>query len=119
MMVINKYWCYLSTCQGHHCLYLFFSASANFSFVLHIIIIEAHPNKFTVGMLETPLRVGVPFQVNQYNNSLAARAKMSLRRAQNIFVPKNINSITINITLESIEKIKTEKKKMTTKHSEE
>ena len=35
--------------------------------------------------------------------------KMSLRRAQNIFMPKNINSITINITLEGIEKIKTEK----------
>ena len=39
---------------------------------------------------------------------LAARAKMSLRRAQNIFMPKNINSITINITLEGIEEIKTE-----------
>ena len=37
------------------------------------------------------------------------RAKMSLRRAQNIFMPKNINSITIIITLEGIEKIKTEK----------
>ena len=34
---------------------------------------------------------------------------MSLRRAQNIFMPKNINSITIIITLEGIEKIKTEK----------
>ena len=34
---------------------------------------------------------------------------MSLKRAQNIFIPKNINSITINITLEDIEKIKTEK----------
>ena len=34
-------------------------------------------------------------------------AKMSLRRAQNLFMPKNINSITI--TLEGIEKIKTEK----------
>jgi len=34
---------------------------------------------------------------------------MSLRRAQNIFMPKNINSITINITLEGTEKIKTEK----------
>ena len=44
-------------------------------------------------------------------------AKMSLRRAQNIFMPKNINSIPINITLEGIEKIKL--KKMTTKHSEE
>ena len=32
-----------------------------------------------------------------------------MRRAQNIFMPKNINSITINITLEGIEKIKTEK----------
>jgi len=45
-----------------------------------------------------------------------ARAKMSLRRAQNIFMPKNKNSITINITLEGIEKIKTEK--ITTKQSE-
>ena len=41
---------------------------------------------------------------------------LSLRRAQNIFMPKNINSIAINITLEGIEKIKL--KKMTTKHSE-
>ena len=41
---------------------------------------------------------------------------MSLRRAQNIFMPKNINSITINITLEGIERIKTEK--ITTKQSE-
>ena len=40
---------------------------------------------------------------------LVARAKMSLRRALNIFMPKNINSVTINITLEGIEKIKTEK----------
>ena len=37
-------------------------------------------------------------------------AKMSLRRAQNTFMHKNINSITINITLEDTEKIKTEKK---------
>ena len=32
-----------------------------------------------------------------------------LRRAQNIFMPKNINCITIIITLEGIKKIKTEK----------
>ena len=32
------------------------------------------------------------------------------RRAQNILMPKNINSVTIIITLEGIEKIKTEKK---------
>ena len=44
---------------------------------------------------------------------LAARAKMSLRRTQNIFMPKNINSITINITLEGIEEIKTEKNNKT------
>ena len=37
-------------------------------------------------------------------------ARLSLRRAQNIFMPKNINSITINITLDDIEKIETEKK---------
>ena len=46
--------------------------------------------------------------------------KWALRRAQNIFMPfmpKNINSITIIITLEGIEKINTEK--MTTKQSEE
>ena len=34
---------------------------------------------------------------------------MSLRRAQNIFMPKKINSIAINIFWEDIEKIKTEK----------
>ena len=35
---------------------------------------------------------------------------MSLRKAQNIFMPKNINSFTIiNITLEGIEKIITTK----------
>ena len=44
-----------------------------------------------------------------FSPRLAARAKMSLRRAQNVFMPKNINSITIIITLEGIEKIKTEK----------
>ena len=37
------------------------------------------------------------------------KIKMSLGRAQNIFMPKNINSIAINITLEGAEKIKTEK----------
>ena len=42
---------------------------------------------------------------------------MSLRRAQNIFMPNNINSITINITLEVTEKKKL--KKMKTNHSEE
>ena len=31
-----------------------------------------------------------------------------VRRAQNIFMPKNINSITVNMTLEGVEKIKTE-----------
>ena len=40
--------------------------------------------------------------------------KWALRRAQNIFMPKNINSITIMITLEGIEEINTEK--MTIKH---
>ena len=48
---------------------------------------------------------------------LARAAKMSLRRAQNIFMPKNINSVSINITLEGIEKIKTEK--ITTKQCED
>ena len=42
---------------------------------------------------------------------------MSLRRAQNIFVPKKTKFFTINITLEGIEKIKL--KKMTTKQSEQ
>ena len=43
--------------------------------------------------------------------------KWALRRAQNIFMPKNINSITIIITLEGIERINTER--MTTKLSEQ
>ena len=43
--------------------------------------------------------------------------KWALRRGQNIFMPKSINSITIIITLEGIEEINNEK--MTTKHSEE
>ena len=43
--------------------------------------------------------------------------KWALRRAQNIFMPKNINSISIIITLEGIERTNTEK--MTTKRSEE
>ena len=43
--------------------------------------------------------------------------KWALRRAQNIFMPKNINSITIINTLEGIERINTEK--MTTKLSEQ
>ena len=51
-----------------------------------------------------------------FSPRLAARAKMSLTRAQNIFMPKNINSVTIIITLEGIEETNTEK--MTTKHSE-
>ena len=38
------------------------------------------------------------------------RSKWALRRPQNIFRPKNINSITIIITLEGIEKIKILKK---------
>ena len=44
---------------------------------------------------------------------------MSLSRAQNIFMPKNINfiSIIIIITLEGIEETNTEK--MTLKHSED
>ena len=65
MMVIDKYWCYLFIFQGHHCLYLLFSASVNNYFCFYVaLILEAHPNKFTVGMLETPLRFGVPFQVS-------------------------------------------------------
>ena len=35
--------------------------------------------------------------------------KRALRRAQNIFMPKNFNSTTIIITLEGIEKINNEK----------
>ena len=37
------------------------------------------------------------------------RVNMALKRAQDVFMPKNINCITINITLEGIEKIKLEK----------
>ena len=42
---------------------------------------------------------------------------MSLRRAQNLFMPKNINSITIIITLEGIERKNS--KKITTKQFEQ
>ena len=59
----------------------------------------------------------IEFMFAHFNPRLTALAKMSLSRAQNIFMPKNINSITIIITLEGIEEIITEK--MTTKHSEE
>ncbi|CAH3181574.1 unnamed protein product [Porites lobata] len=43
------------------------------SLPVHRIKFTAHPNKFTVGMLETPLRVGVPFQIplnllDEFNN---------------------------------------------------
>ena len=41
-----------------------------------------------------------------FSPSRQPTAKMSLKRAQNIFMPANINSIAINITLEGIEKIK-------------
>ena len=51
----------------------------------------------------------IEFVFAHFNPRLTALAKMSLSRAQNIFMPKNINSITIIITLEGIEKIKTEK----------
>ena len=43
--------------------------------------------------------------------------KRALRRTQNIFMPKNINSVSIIITLEGIERINTEK--MTRKLSEQ
>lgn len=43
--------------------------------------------------------------------------KRALRRTQNIFLPKNINCIAVVITLEGIEKVKTEKKGI--KQSEE
>ena len=43
--------------------------------------------------------------------------KRALRRAQNIFMPKNINCTAIVITLEGTEKVKTEKKGI--KQSEE
>lgn len=43
------------------------------SHCINFTVTEAHPNKFTVGMLETPLRVGVPFQIplnllDEFNN---------------------------------------------------
>ena len=43
---------------------------------------------------------------------------ISLKRTQKMFMPANINFVTINITLEGIEKLKTEKKKTTAKQSE-
>ena len=57
------------------------------------------------------------FIVNIFRALLRAHFKMSLSRAQNIFIPKNINTIAITITLDGISEINTEQ--MTTKHSEE
>ena len=45
-----------------------------------------------------------------FSPSRQARVKVSSERAQNIFMPTNINYISIIITLEGIEKIRTEKK---------
>ena len=42
----------------------------------------------------------------QLRHILAHTIRGALRRAQNVFMPKNINCITIIITLEGIEKIK-------------
>ena len=53
--------------------------------------------------------ITIEFMFAGINMFWARLRLMSLRRAQNIFMPKNINSITINIALEGIEKIKTEK----------
>ena len=53
--------------------------------------------------------ITIEFMFAGINMFWARLRVMSLRRAQNIFMPKNINSITINITLEGIEKIKTER----------
>ena len=47
--------------------------------------------------------------INMFWARLRLITKMSLRRAQNIFMPKNLNSITIDITLEGIEEITAEK----------
>ena len=44
--------------------------------------------------------------INMFWARLRLILKMSLRRAKNIFMPKNINSITIIITLEGIEENK-------------
>ena len=53
-----------------------------------------------------------------FSPSRQARVKMSSEKlTQNIFMPKNIHSITIIITFEGIKKINTEN--MTTKHSEQ
>ena len=46
------------------------------------------------------------------------RFKVSLRRARNVSLPKNINCVTIIITLKDIEKIKT-LKKLALKESEQ
>ena len=47
-----------------------------------------------------------------------AQANMSLSWFQNIFIPKNINSITNIVSLDCIESVKSEKQ-MTTKQCEE
>ena len=126
-------------CQGHLCVTLSLFCSGNFLLVIwekkiHLVI--PHGYRKMVCLTPVPPYVVVWCILFYYSNhcfldrgrvvlsnvtielmflginmfwAWLRLIKMSLRRAQNIFMPKNINSITINITLEGIEKIKTEK----------
>ena len=75
-----------------------------------------HQNSISVHQFKR-YTVAFIFIVNIFRALLRAHFKMSLSRAQNIFIPKNINTIAITITLDGISEINTEQ--MTTKHSEE
>ncbi|CAH3188145.1 unnamed protein product [Porites lobata] len=62
---------------------------------IEFTVTEAHPNKFTVGMLETPLRVGVPFQLTHQGtsvkgNSLIVKGVVALGS-----VPSHAGKITL------------------------
>ena len=50
-------------------------------------------HKYVLGPSQTHFRVRV--RVTGLGSGLAARAKMSLSRAENIFMPANINSVVI------------------------
>ena len=81
--------------------YVFFTISKNIKDIVHCLKCCYSLFNITIEFMFAG--------INMFWARLGLILKMSLRRAQNTFMPKNINSITIIITLEGIEKIKTEK----------
>ena len=63
-----------------------------FSFYI-LSSLHRNSNSNTVGVLAFGINVFWPLRKVPFNLRLTARAKMSLSRAQNIFMPANINSI--------------------------